>query len=219
VRTRPAPSPHITESPQIKMQGFIVGTLAKGMEEEFARDMGAWVQEGKVGPAPRWRRGQAVARGRAGACAAGAPRRRGQAGARPAKRGSRRPPSAVQTSCHWGRPQGDRLAANGAPPIRRAAPRDSKPTLPPRGAPPASLGPHHAALATQTLVFTASRRPSPPPQPPHPRKRARPQVKVVEDVTEGLQNIGKAFVGVMGGANLGKMVVKVAARDPHPAKQ
>lgn len=33
---------------QIKMQGFIVTTLAAGMEADFARDMGQWVQDGKV---------------------------------------------------------------------------------------------------------------------------------------------------------------------------
>lgn len=33
---------------QIKMQGFIVSTLAKGMEAEFAKDMAAYVTEGKV---------------------------------------------------------------------------------------------------------------------------------------------------------------------------
>jgi hypothetical protein len=33
------------------MQGFIVGTLAKGMESEFAHAMAQYVQEGKVRPA------------------------------------------------------------------------------------------------------------------------------------------------------------------------
>jgi NADPH-dependent curcumin reductase CurA len=35
--------------PRIKMQGFIVGTLAKGMEEEFLTEMGALVADGQVG--------------------------------------------------------------------------------------------------------------------------------------------------------------------------
>ena len=44
-----------------------------------------------------------------------------------------------------------------------------------------------------------------------------PQVKVIEDITEGLENIGRAFNAMMEGGNCGKAVVKVAAHDPFPA--
>lgn len=40
------------------------------------------------------------------------------------------------------------------------------------------------------------------------------KVKVIEDVEEGIENMGKAFLKVMKGENLGKQVVMVG-RDPH----
>lgn len=39
------------------MQGFIVGTLAAGLEADFASDMGAWVAGGKVKVAEHVTRG------------------------------------------------------------------------------------------------------------------------------------------------------------------
>lgn len=53
--SHPCPFPH-----RIKMQGFIVSTLAKGMEVEFARDMADYVTGGKV----KVRRWPAAERGR-----------------------------------------------------------------------------------------------------------------------------------------------------------
>lgn len=53
---------------------------------------------------------------------------------------------------------------------------------------------------------------------PHPHKhthiRTPPQVRVIESVTDGLENIGTAFANMMRGGNLGKAVVKVAEHDP-----
>lgn len=45
------------------------------------------------------------------------------------------------------------------------------------------------------------------------------KVKVVEHVTEGIENAGKAFVDMMKGGNVGKAVVKVCKDDPFPVKQ
>ena len=45
------------------------------------------------------------------------------------------------------------------------------------------------------------------------------KVKVQEHLTEGIENMGKAFQEMMKGGNVGKAVVKVAKEDPFPAKK
>ena len=42
------------------------------------------------------------------------------------------------------------------------------------------------------------------------------KIKVKEHVTEGLENVGKAFLKMMSGGNVGKAVVKVVGKDPYP---
>ncbi|KAF6250931.1 NADPH dependent alkenal/alkenone reductase [Scenedesmus sp. NREL 46B-D3] len=44
-------------------------------------------------------------------------------------------------------------------------------------------------------------------------------VKALQHVTHGLENAGAAFVGMMGGGNIGKAVVQVVQQDPHPVVQ
>lgn len=45
------------------------------------------------------------------------------------------------------------------------------------------------------------------------------KVKVTEHVVEGgLEAVGQAFLDMMQGHNVGKAVVKVAAKDPYPVK-
>lgn len=45
------------------------------------------------------------------------------------------------------------------------------------------------------------------------------QVRVVEHVTQGIENAGAAFVEMMAGGNTGKAVVRVCEKDPFPMQQ
>ncbi|WIA23731.1 hypothetical protein OEZ85_000414 [Tetradesmus obliquus] len=45
------------------------------------------------------------------------------------------------------------------------------------------------------------------------------KVKALQHVTQGLENAGAAFVGMMGGGNVGKALVQVVETDPFPVQQ
>lgn len=184
------------------MQGFIVSTLAKGMEVEFARDMADYVTGGKV----KVRRWPAAGRGR-----------RQQRGLRLATA----PPAAAAP--HTG--YVPHVAVAKPPACGKLGLQTRLAHIGSDWGSALTHIAHHSVAAHCVSMHTSrlvphirQREPmwvspawSPRPAPPYMR------LQVVEHVTVGLHKIGEAFADMMRGGNLGKAVVKVAASNPYPS--